>query len=266
MVHLLKKIEGNLSFQKKFTFCTLVTRPDEYKEMVTSAEQKGFLANDVEFLYFDNKNSNQFDGFSGINRAIKEAQGEYLIFCHQDILFKYDHRQKLEACLKQLNALDENWAVAGNAGRTIYGKHVVRITDPHGENIQDGPFPQQVMSVDENFFIINQKVNIASSYLLNGFHLYGLDLCQNAQHLGFKSYVIDFHLYHKSAGKVDHSYYDLQKKYIKIQQYRKAQQWFFPMCSNFFVSSNAFFNMLINQKKIKKILFRSLFTKKLNRL
>ncbi|WP_227539776.1 glycosyltransferase family 2 protein [Acinetobacter sp. MB5] len=257
----LRKIEGEINFHKKYTFCTLVTRPNEYKEMVLSAEQKGFSAHDVEFLFFDNKASNQFDGFSGINRAIKEAQGEYLIFCHQDILFKYDDREILEERIKELNKLNPKWAIAGNAGRKTTGKHVVRISDPHGENIADGPFPQEVMSVDENFFIINQKVNIAATTILKGFHLYGLDLCQNASFLGLKSYVIDFHLFHKSAGNVDKSYYVVQNEYIKVQQNRKISQWFFPMCSIFFISSSNFLNFIINQKKIKKLIL-NLFIKK----
>lgn len=120
--------------------------------MVESAKQKGF---DVEFLYFDNDASNQFDGFSGVNRAIKAAQGKYLIFCHRDILFKYDNREHLEKCLEQLSMLDPHWAVAGNAGRCMNGRQYVRISDPHGDSINEGPFPQEVMSVDENFFIIN---------------------------------------------------------------------------------------------------------------
>jgi len=192
----------------------LVTRLDEYLKMVESAKQVGFDGDDVEFLYFDNANSNKFDGYSGVNRAIKTAQGKYLIFCHQYLLFKYDNREHLEKCLEQLSTLDQHWAIAGNAEDCITGKYYVRITDPHGDSINEGSFLQEVMSVDENFFIINQQVNIALISMLKGFHLYGLDLCQNAKYLGLKSYVIDFHLFHKSGGNVDKGYFDIQRRYF----------------------------------------------------
>lgn len=254
MIESVKKIEDELTFSKKFTFCTLVTRLEEYLEMVESAKQKGFDGDDIEFLYFDNAASNQFDGFSGVNRAIKTAQGKYLIFCHQDLLFKYDNREHLERCLEQLSMLDPHWAVAGNAGRCMNGRHYVRISDPHGDSINEGPFPQEVMSVDENFFIINQQVNIASTSMLKGFHLYGLDLCQNAKYLGLKSYAIDFHLFHKSGGNVDKGYFDIQRRYMDVQQERKTEQWFFPMCSVFFVSSSRLLNWWLNIKRVRKLL------------
>lgn len=104
------KIEADFFFEKKFTFCTLVTRFDEYIEMVESAKKAGF-DDDIEYIYFDNEESNQFDGYSGINRALKVAQGEYLIFCHQDILFNYDQRPQLEKCLHELEGKDPNWVI-----------------------------------------------------------------------------------------------------------------------------------------------------------
>ena len=74
------KIEDDLIYTKIFSFCTLVTRLDEYMEMVESAQGAGFDGEDVEFLYFDNREINKYDGYSAINRAIKEAKGKYLIF------------------------------------------------------------------------------------------------------------------------------------------------------------------------------------------
>ncbi|WP_407545647.1 acyl esterase [Acinetobacter baumannii] len=221
MSNLVRKLGGDLKFEKKFTFCTLVTRFDEYMEMVESARLAGFDEK-VEFLYFDNKNSNQFDGYSGINRALKEAKGEYLIFCHQDILFKYDSRDDLEQRILEIENIDPNWAVLGNAGKSEAGHTYVRISDPVFPYLKKGILPSQVMSLDENFLILNRKHNLSTtSSILNGFHFYAIDLCQNAKNLGLKSYVIDFHLYHKSPGNVDQSYFDVQKAYIQLLYQRK---------------------------------------------
>ncbi len=251
-------------FQKKFTFCTLVTNEKEYLQMVESAQNIGFVGEDVEFIYFNNKKDNCFDGYSGVNHAIRNANGEYLIFCHQDLLFKYDDRADLELCLQELAQLDPNWALAGNAGRDGAGLAFVRITDPHGVDQRYGTFPHEVISLDENFIIINRKKNIACTASLSGFHFYGTDLCQNAKILGLKSYVIDFHLHHKSGGKIDENYKLAKESYIELQCNRKKSQFYSTSCSNFFVSSNKMLNYIFNKKFFLKLL-RSLHKRKTSR-
>lgn len=258
----IRKIEGDLIFSKKYTFCTLMTRYEEYLEMVESAKLAGFDSDDVEFLFFDNKESNQFDGYSGINRALREAEGQYLIFCHQDILFKYDRREVLDQRLQELECIDRNWGIAGNAGKNENGNTYIRISDPHFSDLRHGEFPECVMSLDENFLIINRKHNLSTTeFFLKGFHLYAIDLCQNARNLGLKSYVIDFHLYHKSPGKVDQSYFDVQDAYMDMQYFRKKSQFFWAMCSQFYVSNSHLKNVFLNLKRILR-LSRTILKKK----
>lgn len=266
-----KKIEDKLIFSYKFTFCTLVTRRDEYNEMVLSAKKAGFDDEDVEFLYFDNFQSNKFDGFSGINAALRVSNGEYLIFCHQDILFNYDKKDKLEQCLQELEELDSKWAIAGNAGIRNDGKAIMRISDPNHNNLKRGNFPEKVISLDENFIVINRKLNVSCSYGLSGFHLYGTDLCQNALDLGLNSYVIDFHLLHKSGGNVDENFYKSRSEFIKFYENRVQTKLIWTMCTAFIVSNFKFINSIINSdlmlKKVRKILkkinkYRNILIKK----
>jgi hypothetical protein len=262
MSDFIRKIEGDLIFSKKYTFCTLMTRSDEYLEMVESAKLAGFDSEDIEFFFFDNKKSNQFDGYSGINRALREAEGRYLIFCHQDILFKYDCREVLDQRLQELECIDHNWGVAGNAGKNENGNTYIRISDPHFLDLKHGEFPESVMSLDENFLIINRKHNLSTTeFLLRGFHLYAIDLCQNARNLGLKNYVIDFHLYHKSPGKVDQSYFEAQQNYMDMQYFRKKSQFFWAMCSQFYVSNSRLKNIFFNLRRILR-LARTILKKK----
>lgn len=246
-------IDSNLQFTKKYTFCTLVTRFDEYLEMVESAKNKGFVGNDIEFLYFDNQGKNNVDGYLGINVALQKAQGEYLIFCHQDVMFSDDDRETLDIRLKELEDRDSNWAVCGNAGKTKYGTLKIRITEPRMQNYSIGNFPEKVISLDENFLILNRKKYFStSSALLHGFHLYALDLCQNAITLGLSCYVIDFHLLHKSLGNLNQGYFDIERKYKKIQYHRKQVKDFFAVCGHFYVGHSKFLNWLFNIKNILK--------------
>lgn len=247
------KISGELEFAKKFTFCTLVTRFDEYLEMVESAKKKGFDGSDIEFLYFDNKNSNLYDGYSGINYATRLAKGEFIIFCHQDILFNCHNRTHLEQKLQELTNIDKNWAVAGNAGVNQKGETVLRISDPNGMFQTKGVVPAIVNSLDENFLVINQRVNNACSYVLKGYHLYGIDLCHHASIMGLNSYVIDFNLYHKSSGNKDNSFIKARNSSINFYSKQKNKTVFWTVCTIFFSSHNKFYNIFLNSKVFKKI-------------
>lgn len=248
-----KRIQPVTCFEKQFSFCTLVTRFAEYTEMVESAIQAGFDEDETEYLYFDNTSGNSADGYHGINRALREAKGKYLIFCHQDVLFIHDRRQQLEHCLGLLEQHDPHWAVAGNAGKTRSGLLRLRISDPHGQDIKMGQLPAEVISLDENFLVINRNQNIACTAALSGFHLYGTDLCQNANRLGLKNYVIDFHLFHKSAGKVDAGYFEVQRRYVQWQSQQKRGHFIWAMCSSFFVSSWPGLNRMFSWKLFIKI-------------
>ena len=247
------ELTSDESFHKKFSFCTLVTRPEEYAEMVSSAKLAGFDGNDVEFFYFNNKNNNHFDGYTGLNRAMRSVNGKYLIFCHQDVLFNHDKREKLEQCILEVETVDQRWAVIGNAGKMKSGRQVIRITDPALSNCKIGDFPSQVESVDENFIIVNRSVNVACTYGLTGFHFYGADICQNAIYNGLNCYVIDFHLLHKSGGKVDQAYDICINNYRRMAFKRKRAQVVKTLIKDVFVSSSGILNFIMNHRRLLRL-------------
>lgn len=233
-----------------FTFATLVTRKQEYLEMVDSARQAGFDRDDVEFIYIDNSDANRFDGFSGANHFLSRAKGRYLVFCHQDVLFEHDNCDHLIQKLEQLSALDPNWALAGNSGKQADSRVVQRISEPHGQDKLIGELPSPVVSLDENLIVINRKAQIGCTRSLSGFHLYGTDLCFNARQLGYGCYVIDFHLTHKSEGTVGEAYHQARLDVMKNYNERKMPEVVQSMCSRFYVSSSAIANRVYNRKAL----------------
>jgi hypothetical protein len=116
--------------------------------------------------------------------------------------------------------------LAGNAGGHRGGLSL-RITDPHGVDQAQGIFPQLVDSLDENFIVLRRSAGIAPSATLRGFHLYGSDLALQARLLARTAYVIDFHLQHLSAGKVDAAYLDclvaLEDRYFGLLELGRVQ-------------------------------------------
>ena len=196
-----------------------MTNPGEYNEMLDSFIAAGFTAGDCEYLCIDNSGGNTLDAFAGGNLFLDTAQGRYVILCHQDLLLKYDDRAVLDRRLAELDQLDADWALAGNAGGTGAESWAARLTDPSGDQ-NTGSFPVKAQSLDEDFIVVKNEANLGLSHDLQGFHFYGTDLCQIARILGWNAWVIDFRLYHKSAGKFDESFYQMSRR--MTEKYERA--------------------------------------------
>lgn len=196
----------------KFSFVTLVTKPDQYAEMIESFRQKGFDDSCAEYLYVDNSQHNALDGFSGLTALINEATGTYIICVHQDVIASDGDLATLDAELRKLDALDPTWAVAGNAGRRGE-RYFMAISDPRGDDQFHGPLPAKVDVLDENFIVLKASAMVAPSIDLSGFHLYGVDLCLQAQGRGYSCYAIEFRLTHLSKGLVDQSYLECREAF-----------------------------------------------------
>lgn len=188
-----------------YSFCTLVSRPAQYAQMLASFQTAGFTQADCEFLYIDNSTINHGDGYQGLNRLIAAARGRHIVLCHQDLL-AIAPRARLDECLAGLDALSHDWAVVGNSGHDHRGRKRQRLTDRYGYDMTAGPLPARVVSLDENFLLIRRDAGLGFSHDLSGFHLYGTDLCLQAELRGRSAWVVDFHLEHLGQGRVDASF------------------------------------------------------------
>lgn len=202
----------------EFSVCTMVTRLQEYQEMVDSFLAKGFNK-DCEFLYVDNSTSNQLDGFQSLNLFLKKAKGRYIIVCHQDIILHKDGIKELRNEIEKLNRLDPNWAVLGNAGANGPNHIVYHISYPDGTFLSKGNFPEKVQSLDENFIVVKNSTQLQVSTDLKGYHLYATDLCMYAELNGYNCYVIPFNLIHKSRGNKNDAFYT--SRAALIQKYNR---------------------------------------------
>ena len=244
-------------FKCQYTIGSLVTNLEEYEEMRRSFQLAGFTGDKTEFIYVNNTKSNEYDAYQGLSKVITAAQGEYIILCHQDILLTHDKEPVLAARIKEMNKKYPLWAVLGNAGG--YSKPGIvyrRISDPGTNNASDGDFPCKVRSLDENFLLLKSAANLGFSHDLAGFHMYGTDICLQAELKGFNSYVIDFHLTHKSSGARNKSFYLAKKNFI--HKYRLAFQGRFirTTCTYFYLSSSSLLTRVIQPKYMDKLIRR----------
>lgn len=241
-----RKISTSPISEFKYSVCTLVSRQSEYSGMMASFIKAGFTENDCEYLYVDNSDSNEFEAFAGINKFLREARGEFVIICHQDILINIDDRLKLEQQIKLVTEMDSNWAVLGNAGvNDMYNISMV-VTHHDGQSIQKGTLPSRVQSLDENFLLIKASANLAVAGDLSGFHLYGIDLCLVAECLGYRAYAIDFHLTHNGRGVLDESFHRLSKNLSAKYSVFFRARYIRSTMTSFYLSSNHLINQIMS--------------------
>jgi hypothetical protein len=211
----------------KYSIGTLVSDLDQHRAMRASFEARGFGAEDCEYLYIDNTQFNRADAYAGLNQLLNEARGEYVILCHQDVRLHADGRADLDGRLAELERLDPNWALAGNAGGIGPGRLALRISDPHGTDTCVGRLPAKVDTLDENFIIVKRAARLGFSRDLSGFHFYGADICLVADLLGYAAYVIDFHLKHLSGGNTSSDFFEardaFQAKWSHAMRARSLQ-------------------------------------------
>ncbi|KIM10088.1 MAG: hypothetical protein KU37_11955 [Sulfuricurvum sp. PC08-66] len=229
-----------------FSVCTLVTHHDEYAQMVESFERAGFSQAQTQFLSIDNSKGNIHDGYSGLNRFLGSAQGQYIIVCHQDIELRFDDRATLLARIEELERLDPHWAVAGNAGYGEFNTKLYCISDPWGENQRHGALPARTKTLDENFVLVKNEANLALSHDLRGFHLYATDLCNVAHFLGWHAYVIDFHLYHKSGGSCNEDFRTSKRAFMDKYSRTLHSMSLRTPCAIMFITSSRVWNRIIN--------------------
>ncbi len=235
-----KTITSEKEYKFRFSICTLVTNPAEYSEMLASFIAAGFDTGFCEYLCVDNSNTNTLDAFAGINRFLREAKGEYIIFCHQDIILHDHGLEFLDLRILEMNGIDPKWAVLSNAGGINFKYLAAHLTQGSGNQLLETLLPLKAHSVDENFMLVKASAGLSISNNLKGFHLYGTDICILAEILGFTAYVIEFNLTHKSDGNADHHFKKLRLELM--QKYRRALRGRFmsTTITRFYISGNRF--------------------------
>jgi hypothetical protein len=214
-------ILGVTHAQPRYAICTLVNNPGYYRDMLASFRAKGFNEANSAFYFLDTVNNKGWDAYSGLNVFLNRVDGDYVILCHQDVR-PIDDEEVLHRRLVELNSLDPQWALAGNAGNTSAGKLRIRISDGGGDDRRKGPLPDQVVSLDENFIVVRGTVNLGLSADVHGYHFYGSDLVTLANTAGWSAYVIDYHLLHFGLGITGEPFRCNMKRFEN--KYRRAFQ------------------------------------------
>jgi hypothetical protein len=187
----------------------------------------GFGGRDCEFLVSDNSSSNKLDGFQSSRLFLDQARGQYIIMAHLDSR-PSETKEKVLKLLQHLETLDPKWAVAGNAGINQVGLTFITLglKMPKVSGKKGAKGYNLVHTLDENLLIVKAEARLSLSYDLEGFHLYGLDLCDVARRLGRTCYVAPMRWYHGSHGTLNTAFYQKVSEFeSKMRNYRWPKLW-----------------------------------------
>ena len=207
----------------QFSICTLVNNDKKYRASLADWRQHGFRGADCEFLFCDNREGNQYDGFQSSRLFLDAAQGKYVVLTHQDSRPRTTKTALLQI-LEDLEKLDPRWAIVGNAGvqqATLRFVTLGLVMPNYSQRKHEEEYVQ-VEALDENLLIVKAEARLSLSHDLKGFHLYGLDLSDVARRLGRTCYVAKMPWYHGSHGTLNGPFYRQVRIFEKkMREYRR---------------------------------------------
>jgi glycosyltransferase involved in cell wall biosynthesis len=136
------------------------------------------------------------------NRALEKATGQILIFVHQDVYLPPGWLQRLQWTIQQLESTDPDWGVLGVCGLTERGELCSWVYSSGLGAVVGKPFPAplRVRTLDEVLLVIRKASGLRFDERLHGFHMYGTDICLEAEKRGLRNYAVPCFLYHNSNG------------------------------------------------------------------
>lgn len=206
------------------------------KEILNQCLKKSMVNQSVEYewILIDNKNSQFKSAAEALNYGATQAEGNYLMFVHQDVNLKSN--KWLEDVEKTLDSL-ENLGVAGVAGMSETENNIISNIEhgtppqPAGKIHVKDPVP--VQTLDECLFIIPQPVfkEYKLDANLEGWHLYAVEYCLKVKKKGLNVYVIPNSVYHSSYEyglSLPKTYYKILKTILK--KYQKDYNKIYTTC------------------------------------
>ena len=211
--------------ERPFEVHTFVNDHTLYARMRKSFIEAGFDAG--AFVRLTDGND---DPYTTITRIGLESRARYPVLCHQDVFADQGAgATELLARLRELDVRDPRWVVAGNAGIMRSGRLIRRLVDGHGGSTGER-LPLPVVTLDEDFLVVNPRNAPRCSPELKEFHLYGADVCLHALASGGSAYVIDFPVTHLGQSRAAP---DSKSEYWRV--YRRSRERFIAVWNDRFL-------------------------------
>lgn len=201
----------------------------EYLEHI----KKTCALDNLEILYYENNGERSLANV--YNEAIKTAKNDYIVFCHDDLIFNTPYwGKKLIKHFKRNpdygiigiagtnHMVDGCWwtkkeNMHGIVGHTDGNKvWLSRYSQPQGNKLK------QMVALDGLFFAVDRNNLKWSEFdeLFNGFHFYEIPFMINNHLNGTKiGLITDINVIHLSVGNLNNSWYENKKMFDTKYKY-----------------------------------------------
>lgn len=209
------------------------------------------ILTDYELIVIDNS-SNQFSIFEAYNIGIDRSYGEFLVFLHDDILFR---TIGWGGVIKNIFKNNSDIGLLGVAGSNIKtsmpstwvgpGKKYIRIIQHYNDNKDSNNFKNgfdteelvEAATIDGVLMIMKRNEKIRFDENLKGYHNYDVDLSLKHHMIQKKVYVTSQILIeHFSSGTINKDWY------LSTSRYHKAYYKKLPIIINSEITSRDFRN------------------------
>lgn len=167
--------------------------------------------------------------FEAYNQGVQQAKGEYLVFMHDDIVFRTQNwgriiSQSLEDKKTGIvgvlggHIIDEtsySWTSSG-----FYSGQVIQVANGKTTtyNHNEAGLGNMVIALDGMLLamrkeLFDKEILKWDSDTYNGFHFYDLDICMQAVSKGYMVQVVPILVEHHSLGAFNQSFYDSCKAF-----------------------------------------------------
>ena len=184
----LDRWKGFVDSTPKMSFITCCNKPEVYAGMLSSLPER--MSDIMELVPVQNAD-NRFTVTESLNMAKIVARGDYLAYCHQDVIFKQQWVLMVLSAIANIPGKKGIIGFEGLAnGGTPYACKAVR----KGGRVQ-------VQTLDE-LCIITERSSLCFDEGFK-FHYYGADICLQAEEAGLQNWLIGVSIEHLSGGDVN---------------------------------------------------------------
>ena len=210
-----------------------------YSMLIKSLETQTFT--DYELISVDNSNNQFSSASSAYNYGGNRANGKYILFLHQDIIFT--DKNSLNKIIAYADKLfPEKFSLLGFAGvqpgefkknELVNTLHLMTLKCGESKTVYSWkPLeqPEEVFAVDECGFMMTKEMfsKFPFNDLGNTWHLYAVEMCLKLKQSGYHVGVIPVDAWHCSLGRMNSDYYKRMRMLVK--RYGKTFDAIFTTC------------------------------------
>jgi hypothetical protein len=136
------------------------------------------------------------------NAALDGCRGDVVVCVHQDVFLPAGWIERLKRQVEQVERIDPRWGVIGVYGLDMAARPCGHVHSTGLKRTLGTPegLPARAIAIDEMVIVLRRSAGLRFDAKLPGFHLYGTDICLEAERRDLSTFVVANFCVHNSNG------------------------------------------------------------------